>query len=300
MKFYSGMIHSLKDNQVFVFGSNPEGRHGAGTAKVAREKFGAIYGQGRGIQGQAYALPTKNLKAGFKEKSTGIVYEKAGEKSLTKEQIIHNIKELYEFAKAKPEKDFFIAYRNESRNLNGYSSEDMLDMFLEAGNGRLPENMALSVTFKDMYREKTKDLSEEAPSEERDLNDFEITVVNIKKDKNAKYEKNYVYCGRGSALGNPSEMQEYTQAERDRVCEEYIVHINSELKKGTKTIRDQLNLIWKTGREHGEVKIGCYCAPQRCHCDTIKDILEKKKFDLKKGKKDKIETDPKKQTGRQP
>ena len=36
MKFYIGNIESLAENEIFVFGSNPEGRHGAGTAKIAK------------------------------------------------------------------------------------------------------------------------------------------------------------------------------------------------------------------------------------------------------------------------
>ena len=47
-KFYIGNI-APEANTIFVFGSNPEGRHGAGTAKVARNQFGAIYGQGEGL-----------------------------------------------------------------------------------------------------------------------------------------------------------------------------------------------------------------------------------------------------------
>lgn len=43
-KFYIGNI-TPETNTIFVFGSNPEGRHGAGAAKVARNQFGAIYGQ---------------------------------------------------------------------------------------------------------------------------------------------------------------------------------------------------------------------------------------------------------------
>ncbi|MCK5787456.1 MAG: hypothetical protein KAH32_00450 [Chlamydiia bacterium] len=57
---YSGDIEP-DENTIFVFGSNPEGRHGAGAAKAAKEKFGAINGQGLGLQGNAYALPTKNI-----------------------------------------------------------------------------------------------------------------------------------------------------------------------------------------------------------------------------------------------
>lgn len=59
---YTGSI-TPDANTIFVFGSNPEGRHGAGAAKVAREQFGAIYGQGEGLQGNAYALPTKRIKS---------------------------------------------------------------------------------------------------------------------------------------------------------------------------------------------------------------------------------------------
>lgn len=45
---------------VFVFGSNLAGRHGAGAALYARAKYGAIYGQGVGRQGDSYAIPTKD------------------------------------------------------------------------------------------------------------------------------------------------------------------------------------------------------------------------------------------------
>jgi len=57
---YTGMI-TPDANTIFVFGSNPEGRHGAGAAKTAVEKFGAKYKQGEGLQGNAYALPTKDI-----------------------------------------------------------------------------------------------------------------------------------------------------------------------------------------------------------------------------------------------
>ena len=53
-------ITELYPHEVFVFGSNMAGRHGAGAAKFAVEKFGAVYGIGFGPQGQSYAIPTKN------------------------------------------------------------------------------------------------------------------------------------------------------------------------------------------------------------------------------------------------
>ncbi|KWW27877.1 MAG: hypothetical protein AUK63_2030 [bacterium P3] len=51
-------IKSLKDGEIFVFGSNLAGAHAGGAARVAVEKFGAVMGQGVGLQGQSYAIPT--------------------------------------------------------------------------------------------------------------------------------------------------------------------------------------------------------------------------------------------------
>lgn len=47
-------------DEVFVFGSNLAGRHGKGAALWARKHRGAIYGQGSGLQGRSYAIPTKD------------------------------------------------------------------------------------------------------------------------------------------------------------------------------------------------------------------------------------------------
>lgn len=46
--------------EIFVFGSNLAGRHGKGAALYARQHHGAIYGQGIGLQGNSYGIPTKN------------------------------------------------------------------------------------------------------------------------------------------------------------------------------------------------------------------------------------------------
>ena len=51
-------ISSLAENEIFVFGSNLAGYHGSGAARIARENFGAVWGQGVGLQGQSYAIPT--------------------------------------------------------------------------------------------------------------------------------------------------------------------------------------------------------------------------------------------------
>ena len=51
-------ISRLGENEIFVFGSNLAGAHGGGAARIAVEQFGAIMGQGVGLQGQSYAIPT--------------------------------------------------------------------------------------------------------------------------------------------------------------------------------------------------------------------------------------------------
>lgn len=57
-------IAELKLNEIFVFGSNESGIHGAGAARFAMAKFGAVYGVGFGIQGQSLAIPTKDWSIG--------------------------------------------------------------------------------------------------------------------------------------------------------------------------------------------------------------------------------------------
>lgn len=58
LKYTPENITSLGPDDIFVFGSNLAGRHGGGAARVALERFGAKMGQGVGIQGQSYAIPT--------------------------------------------------------------------------------------------------------------------------------------------------------------------------------------------------------------------------------------------------
>ena len=51
-------ITSLAPNEIFVFGSNLSGMHGGGAAYTAYRHFGAIMGQGVGLQGRSYGIPT--------------------------------------------------------------------------------------------------------------------------------------------------------------------------------------------------------------------------------------------------
>ncbi len=57
-KYVCGIIDKLRKDEIFVFGSNLDGYHGGGAAYLAFKKFGAVWGQGVGLQGQSYAIPT--------------------------------------------------------------------------------------------------------------------------------------------------------------------------------------------------------------------------------------------------
>ena len=57
-RFTPEMIRELATNEIFVFGSNLAGFHGGGAARIALNNFGAVWGQGVGMQGQCYAIPT--------------------------------------------------------------------------------------------------------------------------------------------------------------------------------------------------------------------------------------------------
>lgn len=58
MNYTPDNITELGEDEVFVFGSNLAGIHAGGAARVALERFGAVMGQGVGIQGRSYAIPT--------------------------------------------------------------------------------------------------------------------------------------------------------------------------------------------------------------------------------------------------
>ena len=137
MKFYQGNITPEEDT-IFVFGSNPEGRHGAGSARVAAKLFGAKYGQGEGLQGNSYALPTTELRRAKWE---------TPKHSMAQATIVDNIKRMYECARQNPDKQFKVAYRNQPDEVTlcGYAGKELMSMFKEAaGEAGYPENVWFS------------------------------------------------------------------------------------------------------------------------------------------------------------
>lgn len=168
MEYWSGkVINRLQENEIFVYGSNPQGINGLGAAKAAMSlSNGAKNGIGRGFNGSnAYALVTKSLNAGYREKSTGILYDKDGYCSVSPEQIRANIDELYSIA-IQPEhqnKKFLISYQYETwpngspkKSLNGYTSQEILEMFVKGKE--VPPNIVFHDSYKshleNIYRNK--------------------------------------------------------------------------------------------------------------------------------------------------
>jgi len=133
-KTYQGDIINLQSNQIFVFGSNTQGRHGKGAALIAKEKFGAKYGQAEGLQGSSYGIITKDLT-------------QKKHPSRTKEQIKQQIFKLYEFAKKNNDKEFFIIYKADGINLNFYSADEMAKMF---SSFEIPENIIFETKFSEL------------------------------------------------------------------------------------------------------------------------------------------------------
>ena len=57
-EYTSERISELRENEIFVFGSNLAGAHGGGAAWLAYRRFGAVWGEGVGLHGRTYAIPT--------------------------------------------------------------------------------------------------------------------------------------------------------------------------------------------------------------------------------------------------
>ena len=102
-------IDSLKENEIFVFGSNLAGMHGGGAARIARLHFGAVMGKGVGLQGQSYAIPT--MQGGV-------------------ETIRPYVNDFLDFAKHHPEMQFLVTPIG--CGIAGFEAEDIAPLFEEA------------------------------------------------------------------------------------------------------------------------------------------------------------------------
>lgn len=108
-KFTPDKIDRLNPNEIFVFGSNLIGQHMGGAARIARELFGAIEGQGVGLQGQSYAIPT--MQGGV-------------------ETIKPYVNEFIKFAKNHPELTFYVT--RIGCGIAGFKDEQIAPLFYDA------------------------------------------------------------------------------------------------------------------------------------------------------------------------
>lgn len=115
-------ITDLGPDDIFVFGSNLAGHHSGGAARVARQRFGAIEGQGVGIQGQSYAIPT--MQGGV-------------------ETIKPYVDEFVDLAREWDQNTFYVT--RIGCGIAGFKDEEIAPLFDEAYdlyNVRLPESFA--------------------------------------------------------------------------------------------------------------------------------------------------------------
>ena len=115
----NGFIEELDEGEIFVFGGNGLGAHNGGAAAMAVAKFGAIYGQAEGLQGQSYAIDTMD---GFE---------------VMAEQVLRFV----EFAREHPELRFLVT--EIGCGIAGYTPKEVAPLF--AG---VPENVVLPESFK--------------------------------------------------------------------------------------------------------------------------------------------------------
>ena len=80
------------------------------------------------------------------------------------------------------------------------------------------------------------------------------------------------YIGRGSPLGNPFRMD--GERTRDRVCDQYEAWFAEKVEARDPTVMRELRRLYQLARK-GPLTLGCFCAPKRCHGQTIKNYLEK-------------------------
>ena len=114
-------ISELKENEIFVFGSNLAGAHGGGAAWLAFKQFGAVWGEGVGMYGQTYAIPT--MQGGV-------------------ETIKPYVDDFIRFAKEHPGLTFLVT--RIGCGIAGFRDEQIAPLFADAIN---VENIILPMSF---------------------------------------------------------------------------------------------------------------------------------------------------------
>lgn len=111
---------------IFVFGSNRQGRHGKGAALTALKKHGAIYGQASDLQGNSYAIITKELRSGFPP--------------VGRAEVLSGVRRFKRFAARHPDYLFYVVPIG--CGLAGFTPAEIAPMFANA-----PSNVVLPPEF---------------------------------------------------------------------------------------------------------------------------------------------------------
>jgi len=127
MQYTPDRITKLAPNEIFVFGANEAGRHGCGAARFALDKFGAIYGQGDGLQGSSYGISTKDRNV----------------KTLPLHKIQIKVGRFLRFAANNSAFTFLVTQIG--CGLAGYNPKDIAPMFFAFGD--VPSNVSLPKEF---------------------------------------------------------------------------------------------------------------------------------------------------------
>jgi len=97
---------------------------------------------------------------------------------------------------------------------------------------------------------------------------YKVNILNLRKVKPSKPQD--FRCDRGSPLGNPFPMK--GEETRNEVCDLYDKYFYKHMLQSQIVLR-YLNIILKVLKDAGEVNLFCWCAPKRCHAETIKKWL---------------------------
>ena len=82
------------------------------------------------------------------------------------------------------------------------------------------------------------------------------------------------YCGRGSVFGNPFQMKDKSDAERNRVCDEFIPYFKAEANVKDSPLNLGMRRLLGMHLTNQDINLMCFCFPKRCHCETIKKSLD--------------------------
>lgn len=96
-----------------------------------------------------------------------------------------------------------------------------------------------------------------------------ISIKNLRKEQPV-YEYQ-VRVDRASVLGNPYVM--HSENERDQVCDQYEDYFKEQIKDKNSAFMQELRRLYKILKKYNKLELYCWCAPKRCHAETIKNFL---------------------------